>query len=103
MSRANDDENIVKLTMLNREFHLLIARISTCRFLVQFIDLLHDSIHRYPSTTYFNPERRALTMLEHKTLVDAIEKHDATKAEQAAQDHMRNALQTRLALIEGRI
>jgi len=102
MSRQLADKDVCLLTNTNKNFHLKMAEVTGCQFLVQFLDLLNDSVHKYYDTTFLDRKRRENAMEEHRKIIDYIEKHDPEAAEMAARDHMKNALHARIQLIEKR-
>jgi DNA-binding GntR family transcriptional regulator len=92
LQQVTDDANAVVL--LNRRFHQAIYEAAHNRYLVQTLDVLHDSLALLNNTTFRAP-KRAETDKEHRQIVLAIEKHDPDQAETAARRHIRNAQLTR--------
>jgi DNA-binding GntR family transcriptional regulator len=92
LQQVTDDANAVVL--LNRRFHQAIYEAAHNRYLVQTLDVLHDSLALLNNTTFRTP-KRAETDKEHRQIVMAIEKRDPDQAETAARRHIRNAQLTR--------
>jgi DNA-binding GntR family transcriptional regulator len=92
LQQVSDDANAV--VMLNRRFHQAIYEATHNRYLVQTLDVLHDSLALLNNTTFKAP-KRAETDKEHRQIVLAIEKRDPDQAEAAARRHIRNGQLTR--------
>jgi DNA-binding GntR family transcriptional regulator len=74
------------------DFHFRIVQGSRNERLIQMLtgDLYYLlRVYRYKSST--KPGRALEALVEHKAIVDAIERHDAPAAEQAMRAHLRNA------------
>jgi DNA-binding GntR family transcriptional regulator len=100
MRRATHAGNVIELTRINREFHSSMAKISACRFLVRFINLLHDSVQRSSRTTFVDEERRLEALAEHEMLLEVLENGPPFAAETIAREHMAHAQLVRLKLLE---
>jgi DNA-binding GntR family transcriptional regulator len=92
LQQVSDDANAV--VMLNRRFHQAIYEAAHNQYLMQTLDVLHDSLALLNNTTFRAPKRNE-TDKEHRQIVLAIEKHDPDQAESAARRHIRNAQFTR--------
>jgi DNA-binding GntR family transcriptional regulator len=74
------------------DFHFRIVQGSRNERLIQMLtgDLYYLlRVYRYKSST--KPGRALEALVEHKAIVDAIERHDAPAAEEAMRAHLRNA------------
>jgi DNA-binding GntR family transcriptional regulator len=83
------------LVTLNRRFHQAIYEAAHNQYLLQTLSVLHDSLALLHSTTFRVPSRRAESDEEHRQIVQAIEKHNPDRAEEAAREHIRQAQRTR--------
>jgi DNA-binding GntR family transcriptional regulator len=82
------------LVMLNRRFHQAIYHAAHNQYLMQTLELMHDSFALLNHTTFRMPKRKESDE-EHLAILKAIEKRDPDRAEQAARAHIRNAQRTR--------
>jgi DNA-binding GntR family transcriptional regulator len=94
-------DDLPGLARLNQLFHEIVSRAARNRYLVSVLDTFESSLALLPGTTYSAPGRAASALLEHTELVDAIEKHDADRAEHIARQHMRAAERIRQLMISG--
>lgn len=83
------------LVMLNRRFHQAIYEAAHNQYLLQTLNMLHDSLALLHSATFRVPSRRRESDEEHRSIVAAIERHDPDAAEKAAREHIRQAQRTR--------
>src|SRR5262245_5229526 len=97
---ANAERDAMLLVMLNRRFHQAIYEAAHNQYLLQTLNLLHDSLALLHNTTFRMPNRRSESDEEHRRIVAAIEKRDPERAEQAARDHIRQAQRTRFESAE---
>jgi DNA-binding GntR family transcriptional regulator len=92
----------VLLVALNRRFHQAIYEATHNQYLMQTLDILHDSFALLHSTTFREPNRRQESDEEHRLIVEAIEQRDPQRAENAAREHIRQAQRTRFEAIAAR-
>ena len=83
------------LVTLNRRFHQAIYEAAHNQYLMQTLNMLHDSLALLHNATFRVPSRRSESDEEHRRIVAAIEKHDPDAAEEAARQHIRQAQRTR--------
>ncbi len=83
------------LVTLNRRFHQAIYEAAHNQYLMQTLNMLHDSLALLHNATFRVPSRRSESDEEHYRIVAAIEKHDPKAAEEAAREHIRQAQRTR--------
>jgi DNA-binding GntR family transcriptional regulator len=83
------------LVTLNRRFHQAIYEAAHNQYLMQTLNMLHDSLALLHNATFRVPSRRSESDEEHRRIVAAIEKHDPDAAEEAAREHIRQAQRTR--------
>jgi len=83
------------LVTLNRRFHQAIYEAAHNQYLMQTLNMLHDSLALLHNATFRVPSRRSESDEEHRRIVAAIEKRDPDAAEEAAREHIRQAQRTR--------
>src|SRR5262245_42026693 len=83
------------LVTLNRRFHQAIYEAAHNQYLMQTLNMLHDSLALLHNATFRVPSRRSESDEEHRRIVAAIEKRDPAAAEEAAREHIRQAQRTR--------
>ncbi|MBM9592990.1 GntR family transcriptional regulator [Roseitranquillus sediminis] len=88
-----------RAAQLNRAFHDAIAEAAHNRYLVNMLHGMHDTVMLLPSTTFAVEGRQPAAVAEHAALLDAIERRDPDAAERLAQEHIRHARDTRLAMM----
>jgi DNA-binding GntR family transcriptional regulator len=88
-----------RLVPLNRRFHHAIHEAAHNRYLAQALNAVHDSIALLHSTTFRVPVRPERSDLEHRRIIEAIERHDPDAAEEAARAHIREARRTRFDML----
>lgn len=99
-SRASREDPSA-LAHLNELFHDVVYGATRNRYLIQVLDGFESSLALLPGTTYVQTGRAATALKEHISLVDAIEKRDADRAERIARGHIRAAERIRLLMISG--
>jgi DNA-binding GntR family transcriptional regulator len=98
-ARSNDPAEMARL---NRAFHEMIFRSARNRYLDSALQELQDGIALLGATTFSIEGRPSTAAEEHRTLIDAIAAHDADRAESLARAHIREALRSRLKLLQDR-
>jgi DNA-binding GntR family transcriptional regulator len=86
---------------INRHFHQLIYRAARNRYLLGVLESLESSLALLPGTTYSAPGRNAEALQEHREILEAIERHEADRAESAARTHIQAAERIRLRMLAG--
>ncbi len=92
---ANVEPDAMLLVTLNRRFHQAIYEAAHNQYLLQTLNMLHDSLALLHNTTFRVPNRRSESDEEHRRIVAAIERRDPDQAERAAREHIRAAQRTR--------
>lgn len=90
-----------RMAQLNFEFHDAICAASRNGFLLTLLRKAHETHHRYPGTTFSNPERAEESVDEHEQMLDAIENGDGDRAAALAQEHIAGVRRTRIAMLDG--
>lgn len=88
-----------RLAQLNRSFHNAIYEAAHNRYLLGMLHGMHDTLMLLPSTTFAVEGRQSTAVEEHEAILKAIETRDADEAERQARLHIRNARDTRLAMM----
>ena len=84
------------LVNLNRRFHQHIYGAAHNEYLVYTLEALGDSMALLHNLMFRMPSRVGQSDIEHLEIVQAIEKHDADRAERAARRHIQQARDTRM-------
>jgi DNA-binding FadR family transcriptional regulator len=92
---ANAPDDAPVLVTLNRRFHQAIYEAAHNQYLLQTLNMLHDSLALLHNTTFRMPKRRSESDEEHRRIIVAIERRDSDGAEEAAREHIRQAQRTR--------
>ncbi|WP_457094583.1 GntR family transcriptional regulator [Microvirga sp. P5_D2] len=98
-ARSNDPAEMARL---NRAFHEMIFRSARNRYLDSALQELQDGIALLGATTFSIGGRPSTAAEEHQALIGAIAAHDADRAENVARAHIREALRSRLKLLQDR-
>ena len=88
-----------RLVPLNRRFHHAIHEAAHNRYLTQALEAVHDSIALLHSTTFRVPVKPDRSDLEHRRIIEAIERRDPDAAEEAAREHIRMARRSRFEML----
>ena len=89
------------LIPLNRQFHDIILESARNQFLSKAIAGVYSLIPLLGDSNLLNGPHAHEAHAQHRPIVDAIERHDAARAEAVAQEHVRHSLKTRLTRIAG--
>ncbi len=92
---ANAPADASMLVTLNRRFHQAIYEAAHNQYLIQTLNILHDSLALLHNSTFRVPSRRSDSDEEHHRIVAAIERRDPNAAEDAARAHIKAAQRTR--------
>lgn len=86
--KAVDDLDVVNFTILNRDFHLLIAKSSGNDYLVELIDNILKRVTMFRMLSLWSPKRIQESYQQHLDLYQAILKNDAKLIEEKVICHM---------------
>lgn len=96
-----DDENAVHARVeLNHSFHETLWRASRNRYLADELARLRSLIERLQDTTLRQSDRIEEAIREHVAIVEALDRRDASEAEDLARQHFRNAMSRRLGMTQ---
>ena len=94
-------DNPAALIPLNRQFHDIILESARNQFLSKAIAGVYSLIPLLGDSNLLNGPHAREAHAQHLAIVDAIERHDAARAEAVAREHVRHSLKTRLTRIAG--
>ena len=80
--------NVENLMLLDREFHLLVAKAAKNDVLTELLRSLHERSLRFWFISLNAPTQYQLVQDEHATILEAIRRRDADKADAAMRRHI---------------
>ncbi|MTI83335.1 MAG: GntR family transcriptional regulator [Firmicutes bacterium] len=93
-------DNIGVVAEKDASFHALLFRSSRNQRLVAMITHLQEQIQRFRTTSLAVPGRTKHAVAEHKNIVDAIGERNAELAQALAREHVENAEQSFLKVLQ---
>lgn len=96
-------DNPAALIPLNRQFHDIILECARNQFLSKAIAGVYSLIPLLGDSNLLNGPHARAAHDQHRSIVDAIERRDAARAEAVAREHVRHSLKTRLARVAGAV
>jgi DNA-binding GntR family transcriptional regulator len=102
IAASANEWDLATIAAANVRFHQLLASASRNSILQRFVEDIHRSVSRFHGTTFSLPGRAAEAIREHQEIIEAIRAHDEDRAERLAREHMRRALNLRMAMEVGR-
>jgi DNA-binding GntR family transcriptional regulator len=85
---------------MNIQFHQILLSAAQSHVLASFIEQAQINSRLFRIRSLSAPDRTAQVIVEHKTIVEALEKADVTTAVESMTKHLTNALNWRLLLLE---
>lgn len=95
--KAGDDP--ARAAHLNRVLHTQIYDAAHNRYLLEMLNNLHDTLMIVVGTTFEVEGRHAQAIVEHREILDAIERRDLDLADRLAREHITCARDARLKLM----
>lgn len=89
-----------QLASIDRTFHRAIGDAAHNRYMVQSLNDLSEAMTLLRGTTFSFPGRRETADIQHRAILDAIEKGDPEAAEREARAHVRMTQSLRMQMIE---
>lgn len=86
--------NIEQMMLLDREFHMALARAARNAVLANILQNLHERSLRFWFISLAHPEHHREVQQEHRVIYEAIRKHDPDAAAKAITDHIDSFRQT---------
>jgi len=100
IAEASAGENIGIIAEKDANFHELLFRASRNQRLVNMITHLQEHIQRFRTTSLSVPGRTKHAIEEHKNIVDAIGERNVELAQALAREHVENAEQSFLKVLQ---
>lgn len=88
--------NAGKMASLNQQFHFALLQMAKNRFLTRAVESMQRSMLVLGPSTLGDSKRASTAIKEHRTLIQALEKRDADKAESVMRTHLQNAQRSRI-------
>lgn len=88
-----EKKDILQVWQLDSRFHQLLYKASGSHVLRHTLSNLHRYIQRVRELSIKKPGRAIPSVCEHRSILEAIEKHDGELAEKLTSEHIRNAHQ----------
>lgn len=99
MEVALKEKNEKKIVRAGNDFHSLLYSLSDNQYLADLLDATYEKIRHFRTVNIVLYQRGRSAFEEHRAIVDAIARHDATKADRLSQEHIQNSWEhTRRAL-----
>lgn len=84
---------------LNIQFHEALCEAARNTMLLRFMRQIHDWVRRFGETTLSAADRAEYALAEHRAMLDAVARGEASLAERLAREHMNRAREVRLAML----
>jgi DNA-binding GntR family transcriptional regulator len=88
--RALADDDLMRYSALNREFHMLLIAAAKSPQAAAALDSLHFPLVKFQFQVVLVPGRKQQNLDEHQELLRAVEKEDGDAAERTAREHIRH-------------
>jgi DNA-binding GntR family transcriptional regulator len=95
-----EEGDLNKVVETDTEFHTLLYEASRNQRLIQIINNLREQIQRFRMTSLAYPGRMRSALEEHRKIVEAISSRDGEQARLMAQDHIENAENSMMSMIQ---
>jgi DNA-binding GntR family transcriptional regulator len=89
-----------KVVEIDTDFHTLLYKASRNNRLSQIINNLREQIQRFRTTSLSYPGRMKAAVEEHRRIVEAISARDGELAHKLAQEHIENAENSMMSMIQ---
>lgn len=94
MKKKREDADLLGYSAINQEFHALIYDVCPNKMATDLLIKLKSQMRKYNAKTILVPGRDAQSFEEHKMILEAIQKQDASAAEECMRSHVGNVRQT---------
>ena len=94
MTKKRDEADLLGYSALNQEFHALIYDVCPNKMATDLLIKLKSQMRKYNAKTILVPGRDARSFEEHKMILEAIQKQDASNAEECMRSHVDNVRKT---------
>ncbi len=92
--------NLEEVVQTDTDFHTLLYQASRNNRLSQIINNLREQIQRFRTTSLSYPGRMKAALEEHRKIVEAISSRDGELARRIAQEHIENAENSLMSMIQ---
>jgi DNA-binding GntR family transcriptional regulator len=92
MAAAVSSGDVLRYSQLNERMHARVREISGQRTAAQVLERMRAQNVRHQFRLALHPGRPSVSLPEHLAIIEAICRHDATAAHDAACDHLRSVL-----------
>ena len=99
-SEETETGNLSKVVETDTDFHSLIYKASRNNRLSQIINNLREQIQRFRTTSLSYPGRMKIALEEHRKIVEAISMRDGELARKIAQEHIENAENSMMSMVQ---
>jgi DNA-binding GntR family transcriptional regulator len=100
ISEEIENGDLSKVVETDTDFHTLIYEASRNARLSQIINNLREQIQRFRTTSLSFPGRMKVALEEHRKIVEALSSRDGELARKLAQEHIENAENTMMGMIQ---
>jgi DNA-binding GntR family transcriptional regulator len=100
ISEEIESGDLSKVVETDTDFHTLIYEASRNARLSQIINNLREQIQRFRTTSLSFPGRMKVALEEHRKIVEALSSRDGELARKLAQEHIENAENTMMGMIQ---
>ncbi len=100
ISEEIESGDLSKVVETDTDFHTLIYKASRNSRLSQIINNLREQIQRFRTTSLSFPGRMKIALEEHRKIVEAVSSRDGELARRLAQEHIENAENTMMGMIQ---
>lgn len=100
ISEEIESGDLSKVVETDTDFHTFIYKASRNARLSQIINNLREQIQRFRTTSLSFPGRMKIALEEHRKIVEAVSSRDGELARKLAQEHIENAENTMMGMIQ---
>ncbi len=100
ISEEIEKGDLDKVVEIDTDFHTLLYKASRNERLSQIISNLREQIQRFRTTSLSYPGRMKVALEEHRKIVEAISSRDGESAGKIAQEHIENAENSMMNMIQ---
>lgn len=94
MKKKREDADLLGYSVVNQEFHALIYEVCPNKMATDLLIKLKSQMRKYNAKTILVPGRDARSFEEHKMILEAVQKRDASAAEECMRSHIDNVRKT---------
>lgn len=91
MEQALKDKNEKKTIRSSNEFHALLYALSHNSYLIDLLNATYEKIRHFRNVNITTHQRGRDALEEHRAIVEAIARHDTSRAERLSQEHVQKS------------